>query len=283
MNVSVIIPAYNEEQSIGSVLDKIKEVLDKLKGGSEIIVVNDGSTDKTSDIALRKGVRVVNHDFNHGYGASIKTGVRQSKYDIILITDADGTYPAEDIPNIVKHMENFDMVVGARVGEKVKIPSLRKPAKWILVKLANYLSESNIIDLNSGLRAVKKDIFDKFNKLFPDGFSLTTTITLIMLTNGYKVKYVPINYFSRVGKSKIRPIRDTWNFFQLIIRTALLFNPLKIFLPISLLLFISSFFIFFYSFYFLPYTLDITAVILFVSGIQVLAIALIADLINRRI
>ena len=159
----------------------------------------------------------------------------------------------------------------------------RRPAKWCLTLLANYLSETRIDDLNSGLRAIKKDLFNKFVKLLPNGFSLTTTITLALLTQGYRVKYIPINYYPRIGKSKIRPIRDTLNFLFLIIRTMLLFNPLKIFLSVSIGLFFLSFLVFFYSIIFLPYVLDVTALVLFIGGIQILAIGMIADLIHRKI
>lgn len=282
MNVSVIIPAYNEEKGIAQTLDAMRNILGQNNFGYEIIVVDDASTDRTGKIASGKGARLITHDFNHGYGASIKAGVRQSKYDVILISDADGTYPVAQVPNILRHMENYDMVVGARVGHNVKIPLLRRPAKWFLAKLANYLSETNVVDLNSGLRAIKKEIFVKFNRLLPDGFSLTTTITLAMLTYGYQVKYIPINYDYRVGRSKIRPFRDFLNFFLLIIKTSLLFNPLKIFLPMSFILCLLGIFIFFYSLFFLPYTLDITAVVLIIGGIQLLAIGMIADLINKR-
>lgn len=283
MDVSIIIPAHNEEGGIGKTLDKIKEVLSQSTFNYELIVVNDGSTDRTAEIAKDKGVKLINHDFNHGYGASIKAGVRQSKYSIILITDADGTYPPDAIPAILKDMANYDMVVGARVGRHVRIPLIRRPAKWILKNLANYLSESKIIDLNSGLRAIRKDAFYKFMRLLPDGFSLTTTITLAMLTGGLGVKYIPIDYRARIGKSKIRPIHDTLNFIQLIIRTSILFNPLKLFLPIGLAMIIASFLVFFYSLCFLPRILDITTLLFFVSGIQIIAIGLLADLINRRL
>lgn len=282
MNVSVIIPANNEERGIAKTLEELGGVLRQNNFNYEIIVVDDASTDMTGKIAQEKGVKVITHDFNRGYGASIKAGVHQSSYEVILITDADGTYPVEEVPNILKYMENYDMVVGARTGHKAKIPLLRRPAKWVLTKLANYLSESNIVDLNSGLRAIKKETFLKFNRLLPDGFSLTTTITLALLCNSYQVKYVPIDYYRRIGKSKIRPIRDTFNFIQLIIRTALLFNPLKIFLPASVMLFLAGFFVFFYSLFFLPFVLDITAVVLVVGGLQILAIGMIADLINKK-
>lgn len=282
IGISVIIPAYNEEKSIGQTIEAMNAVLSKGGFVYEIIVVDDGSTDKTADNLQAEGVNLIRHDSNHGYGSAIKTGVRHSKYDIILIIDADGTYPVEEVPAILRNMEHYDMVVGARIGSSVRMPLLRKTMKWMLVKLANYLSDSNIRDLNSGLRALKKDIFYKFNRLLPDGFSLTTTITLAMLTNGYRLKYIPINYHARVGKSKFRPVSDTLSFIQLIIRTSLLFNPLKIFIPISMIMFLASFLVFSYSLFFLPRILDVTSLILFVGGMQILAIGMIADLIDKR-
>jgi len=158
----------------------------------------------------------------------------------------------------------------------------RRPAKWMLNKLANYLTGTKIPDLNSGLRVMKKDIVMNYVHLLPDGFSFTTTITLAMLTNNYRVEFVPIEYKIRSGKSKIRPIRDTMNFIQLIIRTVLYFDPLKIFLPISAFFFISSIAVLALSYLFTPKIMDITTVILFISGVQILAIGMIADLIDKR-
>ncbi len=280
--VSVIIPAYNEEKSIGNTLQEISQVMKIHHYEYEIIVVDDGSSDNTAEAALKGGAKVIAHNFNHGYGASIKTGVNQSKYDIVLIIDADSTYPVEEIPNMISDMDIYDMVVGARIGKKVEISLPRKITKWFLTRLANYLSGAKIPDLNSGFRAMKKDAFLKFAKIIPNGFSLTTTITLAMLTNNHPVKFVPINYNRRVGKSKFKPIVDTLNFIQLIIKVSLLFNPLKIFVPLSLAMFLASVGVFMYSVFFLPYRLDITAVIIFVGGIQVFAIGMLADLIDKR-
>lgn len=282
-NVSVVIPAYNEENGIGTILDSVRNVLEAHNFMYELLVVNDGSTDRTGEVALAKGAKVITNNMNQGYGASIKTGVTHAKHDIILITDGDGTYPADKIPELLKEMQDSQMVVGSRVGKNIKVPFIRRPAKWVLTKLASYLSESPIDDLNSGLRAIDKNIFNDFKKILPDGFSLTTTITLAMLCNGYSVKYIPITYHRRIGKSKIKPIRDTLNFLQLILRTVLLFNPLKVFIPASLLLFFSAFFMFFYSFFFLSFTMDVTAIVLLMGGVQILAIGMIADLINRRL
>lgn len=282
MKVSVIIPSFNEENGIKQTIKELKDVLDEQRFVYEIIVVDDGSTDHTVTAALETGVKVFSHKANLGYGASIKTGVQNSLYEAILISDADGTYPATEVPHILKELDHYDMVVGARTGNSISIPLLRRPPKWVLTKLANYLSESNIPDLNSGLRAVKKEIFYKFMRLFPNGFSLTTTLTLAVHTNHLKVKYIPINYRPRTGKSKIKPIRDTLNFFLLIVRTSLLFNPLKIFLSVSLIMMVAAFLVFICSLFFLPYTLDITAVVLFIGGLQMLATGMIADLINKR-
>jgi glycosyltransferase involved in cell wall biosynthesis len=281
-NISIIIPAYNEEKIIEQTIKNLKKELDKLNLDYEIIVVNDASTDKTKEILEKtEGIKLINHPKNRGYGAALKTGIKNSIYDWILIIDADGTYPNESIADLIKYASDYDMVVGARTGKKVKIPLIRRPAKWIINKLANYLSKTKIPDLNSGLRIMKKPLLEKFIHILPDGFSLTTTITLAALTNDYTIKYIPINYSERVGKSKIRPIRDTLIFFQLIIRTILYFNPLKVFVPFSLILFLLGVGIFFYSYFFMTRILDVTVAVILISSIQILAIGMIADLVTK--
>ena len=239
--ISLIIPAYNEVNGIEASLNEVKKVLDEIKVPSEIIVVDDGSTDGTYDKVKGLGVKVIRNETNRGYGYSLKHGIRESKYDWICITDADGTYPAEEIKNLWKEAENYDMVVGARTGNKVHIPLIRKPAKWLIGKLANFLTEVKIPDLNSGLRLMRKEMVLKYMNILPSGFSFTLTITMAALTNDYRVKYIPIDYLKRVGSSKIRPIKDTLNFLTLLVRTSLYFNPMKIFMPLSLFLFLFSF------------------------------------------
>jgi glycosyltransferase involved in cell wall biosynthesis len=281
-NLSVIIPVYNEEKVVGETINGLKKELTRLNLDYEIIVVNDASTDKTKEILEKtEGIKLINHPENRGYGAALKTGIKNSIYDWILIIDADGTYPNESIADLIKYASDYDMVVGARTGKKVKIPLIRRPAKWIINKLANYLSKTKIPDLNSGLRIMKKPLLEKFIHILPDGFSLTTTITLAALTNDYTIKYIPINYSERVGKSKIRPIRDTLIFFQLIIRTILYFNPLKVFVPFSLILFLLGVGIFFYSYFFMTRILDVTVAVILISSIQILAIGMIADLVTK--
>ena len=199
--VSIIIPAYNEEGMIGRVLSEVNKVMKNSNWGYETMVIDDGSSDGTGRIAEKKGARLISHLRNRGYGAALKTGIRNAKNDTILITDADGTYPAKEIPQLLKEMKDYDMVVGARTGEEVRMPFFRRPAKFFLNRLASYLSERKIPDINSGLRAFKKDIALKYFHILPPKFSFTTTLTLAFLSDDYLVKYIPIDYRKRRGRS----------------------------------------------------------------------------------
>ena len=176
-----------------------------------------------------------------------------------------------------------DMVVGARTAPNASIPLIRRPAKWALRCLANYLVRRKIPDLNSGLRVMRRQTLERFIHLLPDGFSFTTTITLAMLANNCRVVFEPIEYHPRKGRSKIRPIRDTANFIQLIVRTVLYFDPLRVFGPISVLLLAAAFVVFLLGWLKLDKIPDGTIVALFLSGIQMFSIGLVADLINRRL
>lgn len=282
--VSIIVPAYNEEAGIGPVLNAIQSVMDGTDIPYQLLVVDDGSTDRTAQavLAADAAAEVVRHPENRGYGASLKTGIRHARHDIIVITDADGTYPNEHIPDLVAEMAYYDMVVGARTGERVEIPLARRPAKWIINQLANWMTGTRIPDLNSGLRVFRKEVAQQFLRILPDGFSFTTTITLAMLERGYKVKYVPINYHKRAGRSKIRPIYDTLNFVQLILRTTMYFAPLKIFLPVAFLLAVLGVVIMVYSTVVLDRLMDVTVVVTFLAALQIAMVGLIADLVDKR-
>lgn len=234
-DVTVIIPAYNEEEGIADVITQLKG----LGGNYAIVVVDDGSTDNTYKLASETGVKVIRHPYNKGYGATLKTGIRNAEADIILFMDADGQHKPDDIKKLIPHIGEYDMVVGART-KKSKISLLRRPGKKILSIIANYLAGMKIPDLNSGFRAIKINVAQEFMHILPNSFSFSTTITLALITSGYSVKYVPIETPWRVGKSKIKPFRDGFRFILMIIRTVSLFNPLKIFLPVSLLLFLSG-------------------------------------------
>jgi len=235
--ISVVVPAFNEAGGIDHDLRGILDALASQDASYEVIVVDDGSEDDTAVVASAvDGVRVVQHPRNRGYGAALKTGIRHARGDVIVITDADGTYPPEQIPMLVEQLEGADMVVGARIGRDVKIPAVRRPAKWLLNKLASLLAEANIPDLNSGLRVFDKQAAIRFMSLLPSGFSFTSTITLAMLCNDMVVRYIPIDYHERRGSSKIKPIKDTYNFFLLVFRILCYFNPLKVFMPPAFLL-----------------------------------------------
>ncbi|PID85853.1 MAG: hypothetical protein CSA11_01370 [Chloroflexi bacterium] len=283
--VSIIIPAYNEENGLGSVLAALLAHLNAIAGEYEVIVVDDGSADKTAVIAEQYPVTVLRHQVNKGYGAALKTGIRQAQHELICITDADGTYPNERIPDLVNILveHNLDMVVGARIGDNVNIPTIRKPAKWALRRIANYVANETIPDLNSGLRIFKKDVCMLFFNILPNQFSFTTTITLAMLTNQYQVKYVPIDYFARVGKSKIRPIHDTLNFLRLVMRISLYFAPTKIFMPLSFWLLILGIVWGAVTLLVFGQLADITTLVIVMTAFQVFAIGLLAELINKRL
>lgn len=280
--VTILIPACNEEAGIGNVLDALKGLIESRQVSGEIIVINDGSVDATARVVeSRGGVRLVSHDRNRGYGAALKTGILHATHDFILITDADGTYPIESIPELLGSAEAHDMVVGARTGQQVDIPWVRRPGKWILKKLANYLAQRDIPDLNSGLRVFRKELAERFFTLFPDGFSFTITITLASLTNGYRVKFVPINYYKRTGKSMIRPTRDFLGFLSLIVRMTVYFNPLRVFLPAAVFLFLlgvaKAAIDFYQHLYF-----GVGSAIAVLTSFQILGLGLLADLIIRR-
>lgn len=243
--VTVLLPAYNEELAIGRVLGEIVEALSQGEEplAYEILVVDDASTDRTADLAeefaldcWQCAVRVIRCPENRGAGAARKVGVRQARGEIVVMLDADGTYPAESIVDLLRHFPAYDQVNGARTSEQGTLPWLRGPAKWFIRMLACYLTGYRIPDLNTGLKAFKRDAMLPWLWVVPNGFSCVTTMTLAFLTNGYAVKYVPTPYRRRIGHSKFHPLKDTWAYFATVLRIVLYFRPLKIFLPLSGLL-----------------------------------------------
>jgi glycosyltransferase involved in cell wall biosynthesis len=276
--VSVVIPAYDEGDAIDAVLEQVSDVLRCADLEHEIIVVDDGSSDDTAEVARAfPGVQVWQHASNRGYGAALKTGIRHATGELIVITDADGTYPNERIPELVAAMDNADMVVGARTRGHPRVPLVRRPAKWFLRKLAEYVSETRIPDLNSGLRAFRRaDVLHYLSSL-PNKFSFTTTITLITLADGGIIEYVPIEYYERLGRSKIRPV-DAFHFLILTLRAALLIDPLKVFLPAGLGLTVAGFAMGVYQ-WAITRGIAQAPILLFLSGLQITAMGLLADLI----
>jgi glycosyltransferase involved in cell wall biosynthesis len=273
---SVVIPAFNEEKGIVPTLRELRQVLEGLD--YEIVVVDDGSKDRTAELARAEGATVFQQPLNRGYGAALKAGIRRAKHDVIVITDADGTYPAGVIPSLVAGCEVFEMVIGARVGDNVAIPLVRRPAKWVLGKLASYLAGRPIPDLNSGLRAMRRDLVRQYEHLLPSGFSFTTTITLSALCRDHLVRFDPIDYRARAGDSKIRP-RHAYDFFLLILRTIVYFNPLKVFLPVGAVFFAAGFAKFVYDLS--KENLSESAIFGFLTAFLMWGLGLISDQLSR--
>jgi len=239
--LSVVIPAYNEESGLDRVLKDIQGVLERAACPYEIIVVDDGSTDKTAVIAEAWGVRVIRHPENIGYGASLKRGILAAKYARIIITDGDGSYDTTAVPELVAGLAEYDMVVGARQGAAYHGTWAKSLARRLFRFLAEFATGRSIPDINSGLRAFRKDVVVRFFEIASNRFSFTTTITLAFMLNGHFVKYLPVSYFPRVGESKIDHFRDTLRAAQFIVQAILYYNPLKLFLlPCSFLLIMAA-------------------------------------------
>ncbi len=241
--LTVLLPTYNEEQAIGFVLEEIVAAITPMGLRYEILIVDDASTDGTVELVGQFAqtcwqcpVRIVRKPFRSGAGAARKVGIRHARGELIVMLDADGTYPADAVPELLRHFPAYDQVNGARTSEQGTLPWLRRPAKWFIRKLACYLTGHAIPDLNTGLKAFKRDAMLPWLWVVPDGFSCVTTMTLAFLTNGYAVKYVPTPYRPRIGRSKFHPLKDTAAYLATVIRMVLYFRPLKVFLPLAGLL-----------------------------------------------
>ncbi|MHA3098253.1 glycosyltransferase family 2 protein [Acinetobacter brisouii] len=236
VKISVVLPAKNEAAAIGQTIEQILA----LQLVDEVIVVNDGSSDQTLQVAEQAGAKVTSHPYSKGNGAAIKTGARHAQGEIIIFMDADGQHDPNDIPQFIKKLEQgYDLVVGAR--QKGSQASLgRGFANAFYNKLATYMTEHQVEDLTSGFRAVKAEKFREFLYLLPNGFSYPTTSTMAFFRAGYSVTYIPIHAAKRIGKSHIRLLRDGTRFVLIIFKIATLYSPLKMFLPIAIVLFMMA-------------------------------------------
>lgn len=236
MKISVVLPAKNESSAIEDTVSKIRA----LNLVHEVLVINDGSTDTTQQVAEKAGAKVITHPYSKGNGAAIKTGARHAIGEIIVFMDADGQHDPRDIPRLLQKIEEgYDLVVGARQkGSQASVG--RGVANSLYNGLASYMTEQKVEDLTSGFRAVQAEKFREFLYLLPNGFSYPTTSTMAFFRAGYSVSYVPIHAAKRVGTSHIQPLKDGVRFFLIIFKIATLFSPLKMFLPIAVILFLMA-------------------------------------------
>lgn len=279
-DVSVVIPAYNEKATITQVIDDINYVMRRTHYLYEILVVDDCSDDGTPGLLEnRNDIRLVKHKHNLGSGASRRTGIVEARGEFIVMIDGDGTYPASAIPELLSYIPEYDQVNGARNKEAGSMKLLRIPAKWFIKSLACFLTNQKIPDLNTGLKAFKRDIALEYLWVLPSGFSCVTTLTLSFLCNGYSVKYVPIDYYPRKeGSSKFHPFSDTYNYLATVVRMITYFQPMKVFLPLSAFIFIIAFIKtlvdFFTAHRFFP-----SDIVLFVVSFIIFCMGVLADLI----
>jgi glycosyltransferase involved in cell wall biosynthesis len=285
VDVTVVLPVYNEKGHLRDEIERISAALDASDYSWEIIVVDDGSDDgsgpQIDEVArLRDEIRVIRFGTNRGVGAARKAGTAAARGAVTVWTDVDMTYPNDEIPRLVKELEGHDQVVGARTSQGTFRPG-RRQAQWMIEKLAEFLSESKIPDLNSGLRAFRTDVVRQFLHLFPARMSHVTTVTMAFLASGYSIKYVPIDYFERAGKSKFHWYHDTQRYLLQVVRMLLSYNPLRIFLPIGILLGFVGIAKLGYDWVSDEFDLATNTLLVLFASFQVLAIGLLADLVVR--
>ncbi|MCF6290500.1 MAG: glycosyltransferase family 2 protein [Desulfobacterales bacterium] len=241
--ITVVLPAFNEKENIGETILSIRAHLPEC----EILVVDDGSTDGTGEIARQAGTRVCTHPYNIGNGAAVKTGLRNARGDWVVLMDADGQHNPADIAGLLAHRDRYDMVVGAR-GKDSETRWHRDLANRIFNGLAGYVTRFKVHDLTSGFRLLRRATARQFIYLLPNTFSYPSTITMAYLRSGRSVKYVPIRTRARKGKSKIRLARDGVRFLLIITKIATLFSPFRIFLPVSFVFFLTGVMYYVYTF-----------------------------------
>lgn len=281
-DVSVVLPVYNEKGHLEAEIDRIREALDASDYTYEIIVIDDGSDDgSTETLRTIPDIRLLEFIKNRGSGSARKFGSRAARGTVVVWTDADMTYPNHEIPQLVDQLKGYDQVVGARTSEQGTMKFFRVPAKWFIRKLASFLTDTKIPDLNSGLRAFRRDVGRQYLYMLPPGFSCVTTLTMAFLANGYSVKYVPIEYAKRAGRSKFHWWADTRRYLTQVIRLVLGYNPLKIFIPLGLALTLLAVGKLIYDITTKDWRVATNTIVLLFAAFQVVAVGLLADLIGR--
>ncbi len=281
-DVSVVLPIYNEKGHLRAEIDRIREALEASRYSYELIVVDDGSNDGSeAELSRIDGITLITHRRNQGSGAARRTGTTAARGRVVVWTDVDMTYPNDLIPDLVDAMEGVDHVVGWRQTEEGTHKLLRTPAKWVIRKLASFLSETDIKDLNSGLRAFRRDVAMQYVHELPKGFSCVTTLTMSFLGNGYSIGFFPIQYFPRAGRSKFHWLRDTRRYILQVIRMTLSYNPLKVFLPVGLGLLVIGLVKLGFDWAERDFRLAANTLLIFFAALQVITVGLLADLVVR--
>ncbi len=282
LDVSVVLPLYNERGHLREEIDRIRSALTASPYSFEIIVVDDGSDDGSeTELPTIAGIRLIRHNRNRGSGSARRTGTRAARGRIVVWTDVDMTYPNDEIPMLVKELDGYDQVVGSRRTEAGTQRLFRVPAKWFIRTLASYLTETDIPDLNSGLRAFRRDVGMQYVHQLPAGFSCVTTLTMSFLANGYSVRYVPIDYRPRAGTSKFHWWRDTKRYLMQVVRMSLSYNPLKVFLPLGLILLAIGVGKLVYDWVDKDFRLAANTLLIIFASLQAITVGLLADLVVR--
>jgi glycosyltransferase involved in cell wall biosynthesis len=279
VQVSVLLPCFNEQAALPSVIRDICAVMDAAPYSYEILVVDDKSSDSSAGIAAAHGCRVVRHGFNRGAGAARKTGILAAHGEMIVMLDADGSYPAADVPRAIALLDRYDQVNGVRSKERGTLVWLRQPTKWFIRMLASFLAGQKIPDLNTGFKVFRRDTMLPYLWCIPDGFSCVTSMTLAFICNGLSVGYIPIGYNARIGRSKFHPIRDTFNYVLTVLRLVTYFKPLKVYFPVAFFILAAGVSKSFYDYFFVLGRLQLSDIILVLTGVVVGLQGILADLI----
>lgn len=279
VDVTVVLPVFNESGHLEKEIFRVREAMEASDYSYELLVVDDGSTDGSGEL-LREidGIRLLQFATNRGSGSARKYGTLAARGRIVVWTDVDMSYPNDEIPALVDSLEGHDQVVGARRTEEGTVKLLRKPAKWFIRKLASYLSGTKIPDLNSGFRAFRRDVALQFLYLLPTGFSCVTTITMTFLSNGYTVKYTPIDYFPREGESKFHWWKDTRRYLLQVVRMVLSYSPLKVLMPPAILLSVVGFAKLVYDLFDKDFRIGTNTIVILGVAVSLALLAMLADL-----
>jgi glycosyltransferase involved in cell wall biosynthesis len=284
-DISVVLPVFNEVTHLHEDFARITESLDASGYSYELVVIDDGSTDGSSEalaeLAATGLIRLISFPDNRGTGTARRQGTIASRGEIIVWTDVDMTYPNDEIPSLVESLEGYDQVVGARTSEQGTAKFFRVPAKWFIRRLAGYLVQRPIPDLNSGFRAFRRDVADQFLHLLPPGFSCVTTITMAFLSNGYSVRYIPIEYQKRAGTSKFHWRRDTMRYLAQVVRLVLSYNPLRVFMPIGMALALIGMAKLGFDIADKRWRVGTNTLLIMFAALQVITVGLLADLMVR--